>query len=126
MQLNSVNTSQREWKFSCDWNGITNLSFTTSWSERVNQFQEHFSFHCSQLGGSHYIFGINLLYDSQFSDARWRFGCAKVQPGYRLANCTTIPDSSSIGKLQQVFEYAATDNITFVTGLASHFDAGLK
>ena len=126
MQLNSVNTSQREWKFSCNWDGITNLRVTTSWSERVNQFQGDFSFVCPQLDGSHYIFGIDPLYDPKFSDALWKFGCAKVQPGYRLANCTVIPPLASLGKLQQVFEYAATDNTTFVTGLSSEFDIGLK
>lgn len=126
MQLNSVNTSQREWKFGCNWNGITNLSFTTRWSERVNQFQQDFSFFCPQLGRSHYIFGIDVLYDPRFSDALWRFGCAKVQPGYRLTNCTNIEPLESIGRLQQAFEYAATDNTTFVIGFSSEFDIGLK
>lgn len=120
------NTSQREWKFSCQGNGINNLNFDKSWSYYVNDFQKDFAFSCAQFDGSHFIFGIDVLYDQRYADGRWRFGCGKVQPGYRLDNCSTIPVSLSIGKLQEIFEYTATDNTTFVAGFVSEFDVGLK
>ena len=105
---------------------MTDLDITTSWSPYKNNFQQDFSFSCAQFDESHFIFGFNVLYDPKLADGRWRFGCGRFPPEYQLVNCTEIPSSDSIGKLQEVFEYTATDNTTFVTGVISEYDNGLK
>lgn len=91
----------------------------------MNELQKDFVYNCPS-NGAYFISAVFVSYYPQMADGQWRFGCNVFNTNLRPVNCTVIPVATNFGKLQQVFEYTAADNTTFVTGISSNYDIGLK
>jgi len=91
----------------------------------VNELQQDFVYNCPS-NGAYFMSAVFVSYYPKLADGQYRFGCNMFNTNYLPVNCTVIPVTSNVGKLQQVFEYTAVDNSTFVTGISSSYDIGLK